>query len=139
LSIKAFPDADFAGMYGHERGDDPACVKSRAGFVILAANCPILWKSTLQAKTTLSLSTMEAEITALAHCCKELFPLMDLAKSLAEHFELDPVKTSMGVTIILGNTIPPGFTPRSKFFHLETTLAARKNFPRGKSARHFFA
>ncbi|KAL7450492.1 hypothetical protein ACHAWC_005220 [Mediolabrus comicus] len=126
LSIEAFPDADFAGMYGHERGDDPACVKSRTGFVILAANCPILWKSTLQTKT--ALSTMEAETTALAHCCKELFPLMDLAQSLAEHFNLDPVKTTMGVTIhednaaalILGNTIPPAFTPRSKFFHLET-------------------
>ena len=126
LSIEAFPDADFGGLYGHERGDDPACVKSRTGFVILAANCPILWKSQLQSKT--ALSTMEAEIGALAHCCKELFPLIDLAKSLAQHFDLDPVKTTMSVTIhednaaalILGNTLPPGYTPRSKFFHLET-------------------
>ena len=126
LSIEAFPDADFGGLYGHERGDDPACVKSRTGFVILAANCPILWKSQLQSKT--ALSTMEAEISALAHCCKELFPLIDLAKSLSQHFGLDPVKSTMNVTIhednaaalILGNTIPPGYTPRSKFFHLET-------------------
>lgn len=71
---------------------------------------------------------MEAEISALAHCCKELFPLIELAKSLAEHFKLDPVKTTMNVTIhednaaalILGNTLPPGYTSRSKFFHLET-------------------
>ena len=128
LSIEAFPDADFGGLYGHERGDDPACVKSRTGFVILAANCPILWKSQLQSKT--ALSTMEAEISALAHCCKgkELFPLIDLAKSLAEHFKLEPVESTMSVTIhednaaalILGNTLPPGYTPRSKFFHLET-------------------
>ena len=126
LSIEAFPDADFGGLYGHESGDDPACVKSRTGFVILAANCPILWKSQLQSKT--ALSTMEAEISALAHCCKELFPLIDLAKSLAQHFDLDPVKSTMSVTIhednaaalILGNTLPPGYTPRSKFFHLET-------------------
>jgi hypothetical protein len=126
LSIEAFPDADFGGLYGHERGDDPACVKSRTGFVILAANCPILWKSQLQSKT--ALSTMEAEISALAHCCKELFPLIDLAKSLAAHFKLEPVESTMSVTIhednaaalILGNTLPPGYTPRSKFFHLET-------------------
>ena len=126
LSIDAYPDADFAGLYGFERPDDPACVKSRTGFVILAANCPIMWKSTLQSKT--ALSTMEAEITALAHCCKELFPIMDLAQCFASYFELDPVKTSIKVSVhednaaalILANTLPPEYTPRSKFFHLET-------------------
>ncbi len=68
LSIEALPDADFGGLYGHERGDDPACVKSRTGFIILAANCPILWKGQLQSKT--ALSTMEAEISALAIAAK---------------------------------------------------------------------
>lgn len=126
LEINAFPDADFAGLYGHEAPDDPACVKSRTGFVILAANCPVMWKSTLQTKT--ALSTTEAEITALAHCCKELFPIMDLAKQLAAYYDLDPVKTTMNVTInednaaalILAKMLPPEHTPRSKFFHLET-------------------
>jgi hypothetical protein len=71
---------------------------------------------------------MEAEITALAHCCKELFPIMDLAQCFASYFELDPVKTSIKVSVhednaaalILANTLPPEYTPRSKFFHLET-------------------
>ena len=79
LAIDCSPDADFGGLWSHERPDDPACVKSRTGFMILAANCPIVWKSTLQSKT--ALSTMEAEITALAHCCKELFPILELAKT----------------------------------------------------------
>jgi hypothetical protein len=26
LKIDAFPDADFAGMYGYEHHDDPSCV-----------------------------------------------------------------------------------------------------------------
>ena len=137
LSIEAFPDADFAGMYGHENPSDPSSVRSRTGFVILAANCPILWKSQLQSKT--ALSTMEAEIGALAHCCKELFPLMDLASDLAAHFGLDPVKTTMNVTVhednasalILGNTIPPEYTPRSKFFHLETIWFREQIVKRG--------
>ena len=30
----AYPDADFAGMYGHEDHTDPACAKSRTGFII---------------------------------------------------------------------------------------------------------
>ncbi len=41
LNIDAYPDADFTGFYGHESPDDPACVKSRTGFVILVTNCPI--------------------------------------------------------------------------------------------------
>ncbi|KAL7457958.1 hypothetical protein ACHAWC_009470 [Mediolabrus comicus] len=126
FNINAFPDADFAGLYGHEHPADPACVKSRTGFVITIANCPIMWKSSLQSKT--ALSTMEAEITALAHCMKELLSIMNLAKMFAEHYDLAPVKTKMSITIhednsgalVLANTIPPESTPRSKFYHLET-------------------
>lgn len=76
LKIDAYPDADFAGMYGVERPDDPACVKSRTGYVINVASVPMLWK--LNFKT--ELSTMEAEATAMApaqgvashhgYCCK---------------------------------------------------------------------
>ena len=32
--IDAYPDADFAGMFGHEDHTDPACAKSRTGFII---------------------------------------------------------------------------------------------------------
>ena len=125
LNIDAYPDADFAGLYGKEKADDPACVKSRTGFVILVGDCPVVWKSTLQSKT--ALSTMEAEITALAHCCKELFPIMELAQWLSDYFGLEPPVTSMNVTVhednssalIFGNTVPPDYLPRSKFFHLE--------------------
>ena len=60
--IDAYPDADFAGMYGHEKPVDPSCVKSCTGFVITFADVPILWKSQLQMET--ALSTMEAEIIA---------------------------------------------------------------------------
>ena len=102
LEINAYPDADFAGMYGVERADDPACVKSRTGFVIAVANYPVLWKSSLQTKT--ALSTMEAEISALAHYCRELFPaIMDLASHLAEYYELDSATTKMNVTVHVDN------------------------------------
>ena len=78
LNIGAYPDADFAGMYGHKRSDDPACAKSRTGFVINFADCPVLWISKLQQET--ALSTMEAETIALAHCCRKLFPVIDMTK-----------------------------------------------------------
>lgn len=48
LNVDAYPDADFAGMYGHERPTDPACcAKSRSGFVIVFAGVPVLWQSRL--------------------------------------------------------------------------------------------
>jgi hypothetical protein len=48
--IDAYPDADFAEMYGHEKPVDPSCVKSRTGFVITFADVPILWNSQLRWK-----------------------------------------------------------------------------------------
>ncbi len=66
--IDAYPDADVAGIYGHEQHTDPACTKSWTGCIITFADCPILWQSKLQ--TEMTLSTMEAEIIALSACCR---------------------------------------------------------------------
>ncbi len=71
LKIDGFPDANFAGMYGHKVICNPVCVESRTGYVIMVANCSIMWQSKLQSET--SLSTMEAELVALAHSCCKLF------------------------------------------------------------------
>jgi hypothetical protein len=40
--IDAYPDADFADMYGHEEHTDPACTKSRARFIITFAEYPVI-------------------------------------------------------------------------------------------------
>jgi hypothetical protein len=76
LIINAYPDADFAGLYGNNDNNDPVCMRSRTGFVITVANCPVFWSSKLQTET--AMSTMEAETIDLASFCRELFPIMDL-------------------------------------------------------------
>ena len=43
LNIDGYPDADFAGMYEHEKPDDPAIVKSRISYIITFSYCPVLW------------------------------------------------------------------------------------------------
>ena len=48
FKIDANPDADFAGLYGHEDSSDPICVRSRTGFIITVAGCPVVWGSSLQ-------------------------------------------------------------------------------------------
>lgn len=68
---KQTPDVDFA-------------VRRRTRFVILA-------------KT--ALSTMEAEVSALAHCVKKLVGITDLAKFFASYYELEPVETKINVTV----------------------------------------
>ena len=126
LKIDAYPDADFAGMYGYEKHDDPSCVKSRTGYVINVANCPVLWQSKLQTET--ALSTMEAEVVALSHCARELIPIMQMVKFLGPAVGLQVNSTTMHVCIhednagalFLAGTLPPQYTPRSKHYHIKT-------------------
>jgi hypothetical protein len=126
LKIDAYPDADFAGMYGYEKHDDPSCVKSRTDYVINVSNCPVLWQSKLQTET--ATSTMEAEVVAIAHCARELIPIMQMVEFLGPAVNLPVDITSMHVCIhednagalILADTLPPQYTPRSKHYHIKT-------------------
>jgi hypothetical protein len=72
--IDCYPDADFAGLYGYEDSQDPHCARSRTGYIILAFNCPVLWRSKLQ--TEIAFSTMEAEYVSLSTACKDFFPVI---------------------------------------------------------------
>ena len=127
LCVDAYPDADFAGLYGHEKSHDPACAKSRTGFLINVAKCLVFWMSKLQTET--ALSTMEAKIIALAHCCRELYPVMDQVSELGaivglKRNNLTTMKVSIhednAGALILAETIPPQFTPRSKNYSIKT-------------------
>jgi len=125
--IDAYPDAYFAEMYGHEKLVDPSCVKSRTGFVITFADVPFLWKSQLQTKT--ALSTMEAKIFALSACCRDLFPIIDMVESVTSQVSLPIGETTKklsvhednsGSALVLAKTLPPQFTPRSKYYTIKT-------------------
>ncbi len=124
--IDAFPDADFAGMYGHEEPTDPSCTKSCTGFVIAFAYIPILWQSKLQTET--ALSTMEAKVIALPACCHELFPVIDMVESLTTAVNLPIGETTMKLSVhknnlgalVLAKTLPPQFTPKSKYHTIKT-------------------
>ncbi len=124
--IDAYPDADFAGMYGYEKPTDPACAKSRTGFIIVFAGVPVLWQSKLQTET--ALSTMEAKIIALAACMREHIPIMDMVQSLADAMGIPAGNVNMRVSVhednmgalVLAKTLPPQFTPRSKYYATKT-------------------
>ena len=57
--IECYVDADFAGVWSQELGDDADNVMSRTRMIIMYADCPVYCHSSLQ--TEIALSTDEAE------------------------------------------------------------------------------
>lgn len=85
IKVDCYVDADFAGLYGTEDPHDPASVKSRTGYVILIADCPLMWQSKLQ--STIALSTQHSEYAALSSACRDLLPIRSLVKRLVTDLE----------------------------------------------------
>jgi hypothetical protein len=118
LKLDVYVDSDFAGLWHQEDDQDPLCVKSRTGFVILLANCPLFWQSKLQGQV--ALSTMEAEYIALSTSLRSLLPLKTLVAEVATSLLDDPTfitKTYSSVfednngALLLAQT--PRMSPRS--------------------------
>jgi len=61
LNLDCYADADFAGLWNAELLNDPTCVKSRTGYILMLGGNP----------SKIALSTTEALSTAM----KELIPL----------------------------------------------------------------
>ena len=62
--FECYVDADFAGGFSKAESTDPTSCLSQTGYVIMYANCPILWSSKMQ--SIIALSTTEAEYIALS-------------------------------------------------------------------------
>ena len=83
-SFDCWVDANFAGDWNQPTTlSDPMTAKSRSGWVIKYADCPITWSSKLQTLT--ALSTTEAEYVALSMALHEQIPLMELLKECFRH------------------------------------------------------
>ena len=83
-SFQCWVDADFSGNWRPEGAQhDPMTAKSRSGWIIRYAGCPITWSSKLQTLT--ALSTTEAEYVALSMAMREQLPLIQLLKEVVEH------------------------------------------------------
>ncbi len=72
---------------------------------------------------------IEVEIVARVNCCQELFPVCDIVKEVGDVVGLATEDlSSMHVSVhednnqalILAKTIPPEFTPRSKYYAIKT-------------------
>ena len=127
LDVDCYVDADFAGLWPYEEKNDPTSVKSRTGYAICIANCPVIWTSKLQ--TSIALSTMEAEYNALSEALKSVLPLRELLTHVAKGVGLsDDYTTTFKTTVwednagalTLANMEPGRITPRSKYYAVKT-------------------
>ena len=126
LDLDCYVDADFAGLWPHEDKLDAISVKSRTGFVLCIAECPIIWVSKLQ--DSIALSTMEAEYNALSTAMKSVLPLQRIFKALASglgftreqqaHFKTSVWEDNQGA-LSLANLEPGRVTPRSKHYAIK--------------------
>jgi hypothetical protein len=81
---------------------------------------------------------MEAKIIALAACCRELFPIMDMVSSVTKSVKLPIGKTTMNVSIyednlgalMLAKTLPPQFAPQSKYYAIKIIWLCEEIFKR---------
>ena len=126
LNIEMFVDADFAGLWSYKNPDDPICVRSRTGFVLLIGGCPVIWTSKLQTET--ALSTMQAEYIALSTSMRDLLPFRELMLDVCRYIGLTPdelasIKSTVWEdntgALTLANLEPPRLTPRSKHFAIK--------------------
>ena len=88
--LEVYVDADFAGNWDKkEAASDRDTARSRHGYIIKFAGCPIVWKSQLQ--TEIALSSTEAEYTGLSYALREVIPIIELLKEMRSHgFQVAP-------------------------------------------------
>ena len=81
--LEVFVDASFCGDWcPEEAAKDRDTARSRHGYVILYAGCPLLWKSQLQ--TEIALSSTESEYTGLSYALRDAIPIMELLKEMKQ-------------------------------------------------------
>ena len=120
LVVDCYDDADFAGLWGHENPQAPICGRSRTGFVVTFANCPLLWVSKLQ--TEIAISTINSEYVEFSHSVRALLTLKSLIKEVIDNLGIDieNLKFVSSSTIYEYNnrsivvTTSPRITPTSK-------------------------
>ena len=126
MAVDCHVDADFAGLFKVEDDQDPSCVKSRTGYLLLFMGCPLTWMSKLQSQ--IALSTMEAEYIALSTAMRELIPLREILKEIYTHVLQNP----KGFQTVSYNAISKTFGgfPRSTVYEDNEACLKFANMPK---------
>jgi hypothetical protein len=124
LKLEMYCDADFAGLYKREPDRSVDSARSRTGYIIKLSGCPLVWKSQLQ--TEISLSTLEAEYSALSQALRTLLPLKRMIIGIAQTSRLSrEVQATIMAEVFEDNqgclalATNHRLTSRTKYFHVK--------------------
>ncbi len=84
IGIDAYPDADFAGLYGYEDNNDPVCVRNRMGMSLELPDAPSFGRPNFKPRQPLppwKQRSLPWEVVA-ANSCPSLPLLMKLVLPL---------------------------------------------------------
>ena len=85
-NMNTWVDADFAGLYGREPGDNPNSARSRYGYITTVGSVPVFWKSQLISE--ICLSTLQAEYVGLVQALRALIPVRGLIVDVLKFLEI---------------------------------------------------
>ena len=124
LTVDCYVDADFAGLFGAEDSQNPICAKSRTGYVLFLANCPLMWVSKMQ--TEIASSTMESEYIALSQSMRDLIPVRRLLQLICDTILPEQIQNAnIHSSVIEDNSGAlqlarvPRITPRTKHYAIK--------------------
>jgi histone deacetylase 1/2 len=81
--FECYCDADFSGNWNKDfASHDPSTAKSRAGWVIYYAACPIIWASKIESQVALSMT--ESEYLSMSMSLRDVIPIMELLEEMRE-------------------------------------------------------
>jgi len=124
LELGSHCDADFAGLFGHEPSSETNSARSRSGYVVKLAGCPLLWRSRLMA--IIAQSTAEAEYASLSELMRDLLPIRNILIEFLKYVDIP------------ADIMPTDATPSNLVFEDNTTaLALANNHRLTNRTRHF--
>jgi hypothetical protein len=104
----------FAGNWDPEETDDTETMRSRHGYLIYYAGCPILWKSQLQNECALSIT--ESEYTGLPYALRDTIPIMNLlTEMIGMGLPITTSKAEVHCRVFENNSGAVEMTKRAKY------------------------
>jgi hypothetical protein len=86
FKLDCYVDANFLGLHGREKQDNPISAKSRTGYIIFFDGCPLVWKSQLQTET--ALSTFHSEYVALSQAMRVVVHLQRVLSEVMQEIKV---------------------------------------------------
>ena len=99
--LELFVDADFAGNWDPENTEDIDTARSRHGYLVKYANCPIIWKSQLQRE--IALSSTESEYTGSSYSIREIIPIINIMEEINKYHILPKIQPKLHLKVYEDN------------------------------------